>query len=258
MRASFPLTSAALPATFEPARRAAAATGTLPAAWWLLALLALGASTLCAVVLVVARTPFLGLGAELFRSALVLHVDLAVVVWFLAVASGLWLLQIPAAASCYPRLVRGGLWLAGLGVVAMLLSPLDRHAVPVLANYVPVLDTASFHLGLGAFLGGVGVTGVACLAGLLSSSLLNRARNDLRPMRWFMAAAIVAFLAALLTFLLAAGGGEEVSLDTRLWGGGHVLQIVHTLMLMAAWLHLGRVPLRLVAFPRRWVAWLWH
>ncbi|MCG2577174.1 cbb3-type cytochrome c oxidase subunit I [Dechloromonas sp. XY25] len=257
MRATVSCTQAAISPAFEAAERQGAVSGALSAAWWLLALLALGASTLCAVVLVVARTPFLGLGAEFFRSALVLHVDLAVVVWFLAVAAGLWLTAMPAGGGVLSRMARAGVWLAGLGVLAMVLSPLDGQGVPVLANYVPVLDTPSFYIGLGTFLSGVGFTGVACLLALAGEAMGSARRPPSDGGRWVMAAAIVAFLSALVIFVLAArGGAGEVSLDTRLWGGGHLLQIVHTLMLMAAWLHLGRPALGRVSFPRRWVFWL--
>ncbi|HLO64323.1 MAG TPA: hypothetical protein VK165_15300, partial [Azonexus sp.] len=192
MRATASCTQAAISPAFETAERPVAVSGALPAAWWLLALLALGASTLCAVVLVVARTPFLGLGAEFFRSALVLHVDLAVVVWFLAVAAGLWLTMLPAGGGVLARMARAGVWLAGLGVVAMLLSPLDGQGVPVLANYVPVLDTPSFYIGLGAFLSGVGFSGVACLLGVAGNAMANRLRQPSDGGRWIMAAAIVA------------------------------------------------------------------
>jgi hypothetical protein len=119
-----------------------------------------------------------------------------------------------------------------------------------------VLDTHSFYLGLGAFLCGVGMTGAACLCAMFFREGQINADHESLSMRWLMAAAVVAFLAALLIFLLAAGSVDEASLDTRLWGGGHVLQIVHTLMLMAAWLHLASEPLRRVSFPRRWVIWL--
>lgn len=256
MRASISCPQPAIDPACATAEHPALASGALSRAWWLLAVLALGASTLCAVVLVVARTPFLGLGAGFFRSALVLHVDLAVVVWFLAVAAGLWLLVIPLGGGILLRMARAGVWLAGLGVAAMLLSPLDGQGMPVLANYVPVLDTPPFYVGLGAFLSGVGFSGVACLLRFAVAALSPGPRHPASAMRCVMAAAIVAFLAALATFLLAARIGGEASLDTRLWGGGHVLQIVHTLMLMAAWLHLGRLPLAQVAFSRRWVIWM--
>jgi len=241
------------PAVIHP-RSVVASQGESPlAAWWLLALLALGASTFCAVVLVVARTPFIGLGAGFFRTALVLHVDLAVVVWFLSVAAGLWLMAIPVTGAVTTRLARYGVWLAGAGVLAMLVSSLDSEAVPILANYVPVLDSSSFYCGLAAFLAGVGLVGVAALASL-SVAGLGKTNEVGDFWRWAVFAAIVAFWGAIAVFLLALpGGGEALSLDGRLWGGGHVLQIVHTLMLMAAWLYLGKEALARVAVRRGWI-----
>lgn len=223
----------------------------LAVSWWFLALLALGASTLCAVVLVVARTPFLGFGAEFFRTALVLHVDLAVVVWFLAVAAGLWLLAIPVTCCVLARVARAGVWLAGAGVLTMLVSPFADEAVPILANYVPVLDSPAFYFGLAAFLAGVGLAGMAALASLAGQGFFRSADGDPGFWRWTVAAAIIAFWSAIFVFLLALrGAGDDVSLDGRLWGGGHVLQIVHTLMLMAAWLCLGREALVMVRLGR--------
>jgi len=237
--------------------RGAVAAGSLSLAWWLLALLALGISTLGAVVLVVARTPFLARGAEFFRMALVLHVDLAVVVWFLAVAAGLWLKALPVSGRLLPRLARVGFWVAGSGVLAMLASPFGRASLPILANYVPVLDSPLFYIGLAAFLSGVGLAGLAALAGLSKSGFAGpeaATKAVAGDFRWPLAAAIVAFLAAGLIFLLAwREAAGEVSLDGRLWGGGHVLQVVHTLMLMAAWLYLGREALGRVALGRGWL-----
>lgn len=236
-----------------PAAVGQASATALAAPWWLLALLALGASTLCAVILVVARTPFLGFGAGFFRTALVLHVDLAVVVWFLAVAAGLWLFAIPVTCCVLARLARAGVWLAGAGVLAMLLSPFADGALPILANYVPVLDSPSFYLGLAAFLAGVGMAGMAALASLAGNGFAAEEPGG-GFWRWPVAAAVLAFWGAIVVFLLALrGAGDEVSLDGRLWGGGHVLQIVHTLMLMAAWLYLGREALGKVALRRGWI-----
>ena len=74
----------------------------LAGGWLLLALVALALSTACALLLVAARAPLpAGLAAPgtLFRSVLVLHVGLAVVVWFLSCAAALWTLAAGAASS---------------------------------------------------------------------------------------------------------------------------------------------------------------
>lgn len=250
MRPNMVLTSGALTAP-QISARPLATDQTLVRSWWLLALLALGVSTLCAVLLVVARTPFLGFGAEMFRTALVLHVDFAVVVWFLAVAAGVWLYAIPVTCCQLARLARAGVWLAASGMLAMLLAPIDSVAAPILANYVPVLDSTLFYLGLALFLGGIGLAGLASLATLASNGLTMAEDETFGDWRWAVATAIMAFWAAIAVFMLALQtNGEGASLDSRLWGGGHVLQIVHTLMLMAAWLYLGRRALVLSGLRR--------
>lgn len=248
--------SAAIAGEPTALNRDAVLAGALARPWWLLGLISLGVSTLCAVILVVARTPFLGFGAEFFRTALVLHVDLAVVAWFLAVAAGIWLMAVPVSCCVLSRLARGGVWLAGAGVLAMLLAPFDGGAVPILANYVPVLDSPLFYLGLAAFLSGVGLAGLAALASLPGNAVAAVDEAGDGFLRWPVGAAIVTFWVAIVVFLLALQGGDGVSHDARLWGGGHVLQIVHTLMLMAAWLHLGREALGQVSLGRRWVIFL--
>lgn len=238
--------------TLEDGQAGAARAGGLAGGWWLLAVLALAASTVGAMVLVVARTPFLGLGAGFFRTALVLHVDLAVIVWFLAVPAGLWLTAVPPGSAWQAGLARGGLWLAVAGVAAMLLAPLGPGAVPVLANYVPLLDAPLFHGGLAAFMAGVGLVALATLSGSASQGLGQG--NGWRAM---LRAAMSAYWAALAVFLMALpAGAGEVSLDGRLWGGGHLLQIVHTLMLMAAWMRLGERALAELALPHAAVRWL--
>lgn len=220
-------------------------------AWWLLAVLAFGASTVCALLLVVARTPYLGLGAEWFRTALVLHVNLAVVVWFLAGAAGLWLSAL--AASGGGRLGRMGIWLASGGVLALILSPAVGTPSPVLANYIPVLDSPLFYSGLVAFFAGVGLAGLASLTAGVAR--VGRAEHWFeRGEQWALMASVLAYWGAMLVFVMALSGGQALSLDGRLWGGGHVLQIVYTLLLMAVWLSLGRDVLPRVKVGRGWVA----
>ena len=93
----------------------------LARAWLWLALAALVGSGLFSVLLVLARTP--GINAwlpagDFFRVALVVHVDLSVLVWFVAIAGLLWSLNLrparsragrgagPAAAAAVRRQVR--------------------------------------------------------------------------------------------------------------------------------------------------------
>lgn len=210
--------------------------------WAVLALGALGASTLFAVILVFARTPFLGLGAEYFRTALVLHVDLAVVVWFLSVACALWMMASPPSGGLARRMVFVA-WAASLsGVLLMLAAPLIGDPLPILANYVPLLDSPIFIAGVVMYFAGVGLCALLSLGSMISARLVRATTVNFEPWHGFVAGAMVSLLIALLVFVLAlAADAETLTMDDRIWGGGHVLQVVHTLMLMAAWLSLARV-----------------
>lgn len=200
--------------------------------WFVLALAALGLSAIFAVVLVVARMPFLGQGAAWFRTALVLHVDLAVHVWFLAMAAGIWTLSLGAANPL--RWPAFGLALGG--TLAMLIAPMLGAATPILSNYVPLLDHPVFVAGLGSLALGSALGGFAALAG--------RQRAVVAP--WQLAARFAALAMFATCVVLAldfvttpAAGAGIVGVDDRLWGAGHAIQFVHILLLMGAWCVLG-------------------
>ncbi|HVL59437.1 MAG TPA: cytochrome C oxidase subunit I, partial [Burkholderiaceae bacterium] len=116
--------------------------------WLWLGVAALAGSGLFAILLVLARTPQLQHVfpvADFFRVALVVHVDLSVLVWFVAFAGMLWTLAGP------PRLLAlswAGLALAALGTVALVAAAFVGDPRPVMANYVPVIDSAIFVFGL--------------------------------------------------------------------------------------------------------------
>lgn len=222
----------------------------LALAWLSLALTALGLSAMFAVILVVARTPFLGQGAGLFRTALVLHVNLAVLVWFLSIAAAIWTLS----ANIQGRAAWSGFWLAALGSAAMVASGFSQQAQPLLANYVPLLDHDAFIAGLAAFALGIGIAAAAGLAGW-----------HLRPptpVHLATGAAILAFIVAAVVLVTGFLGGStkptgiQIGIDDRLWGVGHSLQFVHVLLLMGAWSTLGETDLASTPRLRRALPWL--
>lgn len=220
----------------------------LAGAWFVLALAALGASALLAVVLVAARTPFLGLGSDLFRTALVLHVDMAVLVWFLAAAAGVWVLVRGAA----DWLGWGVFWLASGAVVFMLFAPLTGRMPPVLANYVPVLDSRLYLGALATFF-----VAVIFSAGW---SLSCGWRRPHAP--WVLAGrwSVLVMLAVTLVFALdnflpqsRVAGPTPLSFDARAWGAGHLLQFLHAVLLIGVWSVLGE---RLLSYAPKLSTWL--
>jgi cytochrome c oxidase subunit I len=210
-------------------------------AWTGLAVGALGIAGLFAFLLAMSRVP----GIEsvfpwplgFFRKGLVIHVVFSFVVWFLAVFGALALL-----AS--DRFAPGRLPLPGLGLAAVtgsllalpLLSVpalLDRGE-PTLNDYVPVIIDPLYYAGLGLLAGSIGCTALRLLLSVRAASL----RRD--GIVATIAAAAFIYLLALSCFGLAlrALAGAPFSHDFNealMWGGGHLLQFVNTLLLVAGW-----------------------
>ena len=228
------------------------------AAWVGLAVGALGIAGLFALLLAMSRVP----GIELvvpwplafFGKGLVIHVVFSFVVWFLAVFGALASL---ASERLAPRRPLPGLGLAAVagGVLALPLlfvpALLDRGE-PTLNNYVPVIIDPLYYAGLGLLAGSIGCGAVRLLSSARAASL----RRD--GIAAAIASAALVYLLALVCFGLAlrASAGAPLSHDSNealMWGGGHLLQFVNTLLLVAAWGLLaapfvGRLPARALAF----------
>ena len=112
-------------------------------------------SGLFSVLLVLARTP--GINAwlpagDFFRVALVVHVDLSVLVWFVAIAGLLWTLAArPAASAAGAALHRLPLLLCGAGALGMALAAFTGGGPAVMANYIPMLDSTAFRGAVAVF-----------------------------------------------------------------------------------------------------------
>jgi hypothetical protein len=181
-----------------------------------------------------------------FKRCLVLHVDLALIVWFFSFAAALYSL-LPGDRSSHAA-YRTGFAVACVGVLAMMGGTLIPRTAPVLANYVPVIDNPAY------------VAGVALLFGGLLLCFVNE-RLFVRPLEvspqapasvWEpfrvtpdVAAALkttaLAYLVAMTTFLVSWAATPR-ELDAKayyelvFWGGGHVLQVANVAAMLAVWL----------------------
>lgn len=221
--------------------------------WLWLGLLALIVSGLFAVVLVLARTPglnqFLPL-ADLFRVALVVHVDLSVLVWFTAMAGLLWSLNSSAAG----RRTGWAAWgLCALGTALMCVAPFADPGTPLMANYIPVIDGPVFLTGLLLF--GVGTT-LLVLRSLWAALPPGLRLDGAAALRFGLNASVVATAVALLAFaasfvLTPASLSGKPYYEILFWGGGHALQFTWTLLMLVGWLWLvGACGMRVPLSPR--------
>ena len=255
-----PLSLAALAALTEPAHAAqyalpVAGDHRLARAWLWLALAALIGSGLFSVLLVLARTPginaFLPAG-NFFRTALVVHVDLSVLVWFVSIAAMLWTLNGRASAGAFWAPL--ALALCAMGTAMMATAPFVAGAgAPVMANYIPLLDGALFRAGLVVF--GAGSL-VLVLHTMAAAPRVGVRATGESALRFGLNASVVAAAVALLAFgwSLAVAPRhlpDKAYYKLLFWGGGHALQFVWTLLMLVGWLTLTQACGARVALPPR-------
>lgn len=215
----------------------------LARAWLWLGLLALIGSGVFSVLLVLARTPGINRllpGADFFRIALVLHVDLSVLVWFVAIAGLLWSINGARAGLVWGWVALG---LAGTGAGIMSIAAFIAPGEPIMANYIPVLDSNIFLAGLLVF--GLGVT-VLVLRGLLGAPKVGLLIDGVSALRFGMNASVVATAVALMAFgwsfaVLPQSLSGKAYYEILFWGGGHALQFTWTLLMLVAWMWLGSI-----------------
>lgn len=227
----------------DTARRLGACTAdlrvTIARGWFLFAIGSLVLAGLLSLLLVVGRLPFLSAvftDPLFFKRALVVHVDLALVVWFQA---GTAAFLAYALGDRMPRRVVGlAFALCGAGVGGLLAGALMPGAQPILSNYVPVIDHPVYLTGLAAWFTGSGLFFAAALAA--AAPRHGECPDD----------AVVAFRAAALGNLIAlatfaAAWRTTLSglpaigyYELLMWGGGHALQAANVAAMLGLWLFL--------------------
>jgi cytochrome c oxidase subunit 1 len=218
--------------------------------WLWLGLVALLGSGVFSILLVLSRTPVLQSllpVADLFHVALVVHVDLSVLVWFVALAGMLW------SINCQTRgllLGKAAWWSCAGGTALMSLAPFCGSGAAIMANYIPVLNGPPFLAGLLLFALG---SGLLVFRSLLFAPNLGLAFDGSGALRFGLNAAAVSAAVALLAFgwsfaVVPDSLSGKPYYEILFWGGGHALQFTWTLLMLVAWLWLtsaigARVPL---------------
>ncbi|MBA3850655.1 MAG: hypothetical protein C0502_11785, partial [Opitutus sp.] len=168
-----------------------------------------------------------------FKRALVVHVDLALVVWFQA--GTLAFLALAVGAAMPRRLVGLSFALCGAGIAGLLAGALMPGAQPILSNYVPVIDHPVFLTGLAAWFAGSGLFFAGTFAARADATALpDEVVIALRVAAAGNLVALLTFAAAWRTTLpgLPAIGYYELVM----WGGGHALQAANVATMLGLWL----------------------
>jgi cytochrome c oxidase subunit I len=210
-------------------------------AWLLLGLFSLVGAGVFSILLVLARTPGVQEMIPLidfFHVALVIHVNLSVLIWLLAIAGVLWSLSSGQDRPLWDRI---SFWMAASGTAVIVIAPFVGAGDPLMNNYIPVLRHPVFYAGMILFTAGIG-------SHLLRSALSRRAigatlsgadalHAGITFAAVITAVAIASFIASFVG--LSSDVGGQVYFEFLFWGGGHVLQFTHTLLMMVAWVVLA-------------------
>ena len=221
--------------------------------WLWLGIMALLGSGLFSLLLVLSRTPYIQdviPWIDFFHTALVVHVDLSVLVWFLAFGGVLWSLN---STPRFMFLGWSALVLAGSGAALMVVVPFLGPGNPLMSNYIPVLQTPMFIVALLVF--GFGIS-LLVLRSMIATPLVGRHMEGAASLRFGLNTAAVSAVMAVLAFAwsylaIPDSMTGKAYFELLFWGGGHMLQFTYTLLLLVAWLWLASASgVRLPLSPR--------
>lgn len=216
--------------------------------WLALAVFAVAVSGVFAILIALARVPALGTlfpGAEFYRVALVLHVNLSQGVWFMAFAGVLWSLAAIREADMVERLAWG---CAAAGTLGIVLAVSASDIRPLMSNYLPVLDNVVFLASLAVFGLGVFLKSISAFTGLLRTGTLGDDRlGRALLLRLSAAETIAVFVLLGVAWLAIEGERDWLFFEALFWGAGHLWQFALISLLMFCWLELapnaaGRLP----------------
>lgn len=210
--------------------------------WLKNGIVALAIAGIYSIILVLLRTPYLTRlisNKEIFKAALVVHVNLSVLAWLISIASSIWSLngKFKNFNKLYSMLCLSSL-------VLMSISPLFGQD-PVMNNYIPMLDNVVFISGLSLF-------GISNLLYALTIVLNIPSLDEFKICNVCIIIRIAAITSAIIyfsvwfCFILSYLELKRVILTIPLsidfyyellyWSGGHLLQFLYTQILMIVWI----------------------
>lgn len=208
--------------------------------WFFLGIFSLLTSGIFSLLLVLSRTPVVSEfipWIDFFHTALVVHVDLSVLIWFLSFTAVFWSLNNQKPAEPLDVIV---LTTTLVGTLLIIVTPFSGEAHPIINNYIPVLNDRMFLMGLA-------LIGVAFAIYSVRSLVYNEApqfsttEGVMRFAIFLSVLTLIVTLFAQLNSYLNLGREtlDQTYFEYLFWGSGHSLQFSHTILLLLAWLWLS-------------------
>lgn len=219
--------------------------------WLSFAMASLMFAGIFAFMIVAARTPFvhdLLPRPDYIRVALVGHVTLSFIIWFLAFEGLLWTLTSTVLLNTTPfnkTLGWGGLLLSVAGALLVIIAAASGTGDPQFINYIPVLTHPLFYTGLLLLASGIILTLINTFLTIGKAWQKKSYEGRLPLLTFGMAISGTAGLSAIVCFglsyysqVMAPPQKMPVNLELLFWGGGHVLQFTNTITMVTVWLFL--------------------
>lgn len=223
-------------------------------AWLFFAVASLVFAGIFAFLVAMARTPVIQNifpGKDYIRVALVGHVILSIVIWFLAFQGALWTLT--SAGFLGVKIFSKdagwlGFWLSVTGTIFVIIAAIFGLGTPLFINYIPVLTHPIFYIGLLLLTAGISYTLVNTFLTIWKAWRGRTYTGPLPLIAFGMAISGVAVLIALLCFglayyfqVLAHANKGLLDFEILFWGGGHILQFANTIAMVTTWLFLADI-----------------
>ncbi|MBI3752782.1 MAG: cbb3-type cytochrome c oxidase subunit I [Deltaproteobacteria bacterium] len=223
-------------------------------AWLFFAVSSLIFAGIFAFLVAMARTPIIQNifpRHDYIRVALVGHVILSVVIWFLAFQGVLWTItstRFLGAGIFSVAQGWAGYWLSVGGTVLVIIAALFGLGIPLFINYIPVLTHPVFYLGLILLAAGIFITLLNTFLTVWKAWRGKTYTGRLPVLTFGMITSAAAVLVAIICFGLSYyfqmfGPSAKFIVDFEMlfWGGGHMLQFANTIAMVTAWLFLTSV-----------------
>jgi len=205
----------------------------ITSSWLKLSIASLIAAGLFSLLLVLSRTP----GAQeiipwidFFRTALVVHVNLSVLYWFMSFSCVFWSIY---AGSKYLLVEKLALILCVIGTIILISSPFLGAGKPLINNYIPVLQHSLFLWGIGIFTLGVLIQCLRIII-IVPDDMNNVAKVAPYIAALFTLSSIIALFVSWKNIPIETD--NLVYYEYLFWGSGHILQFSHTCFLLFSWL----------------------
>lgn len=186
------------------------------------------------IILVMLRTPMLVNlfpNTEIFKSALVIHVNLSILVWLMSVTACVWSYNLEATTPSITCVI-----IAFISTALIALSPFCGQNFPVMNNYIPMLENIMFILGISLFGVSVLLFALYTLWNCCKISYFNSLIN------FTILSTVIMWLLVWVCFIWSYYQLQEIIklvpvdiefyYELLFWSGGHLLQFIYTQILI--------------------------